>query len=62
MASQGARRATRAAAERPAQAHSMASAQFVYVNEIGKESEPMGVNQLAALIVLGTTSDATTLM
>ena len=48
--------ATRAAAERPAQAHSMASAQFVYVNESGEESEPMGANQLAALIVLGKIS------
>ena len=34
----------------------MASAQFVYVNESGEESEPMGANQLAALIVLGKIS------
>ena len=32
------------------------SAQFVYVKETGEESEPMGANQLAALIVLGQIS------
>ena len=31
-------------------------AQFVYVKDTGEESEPMGANQLAALIVLGQIS------